>query len=504
VKSVVSEGVHVSVENVEKTYGGVHALAGVSVEIPRGQITALVGENGAGKSTLGKVISGATAPDSGSVCVDGETADFRHPRDALRHGLTMIAQELALMPARSVIDNVFLGIERDRGGVLQKREMRERYAALTARVGFELAPDRLVRHLRVGEQQQVEILRAIARDASLIVMDEPSATLNQAEAETLHRVIRSLRAQGTTIVYVSHFLEEVLRLADQLVVLRDGRVVQTDPANRCTTDSLVRAMVGRSVELTFPPKRPPPDGAPVALTATRLSDGRLVHNASLSVRRGEILGVAGLIGSGRTELARLLYGRSRPTDGRISVGSGPVRFRSPRGAMRAGVMMLPESRKELGLLMKRSVRENISVAHVQQVSRYGVIRPAQELSAVRAVAGLVGVPQDRLDQRVGDLSGGNQQKALFAKCLFRRPSVLVADEPTRGVDVGAKHGIYRLLAGLAAEGMAIILISSEVEEVLGLAHRILVMRAGRIVAEVDGEHATAADVMSPAIGVTRG
>jgi simple sugar transport system ATP-binding protein/ribose transport system ATP-binding protein len=476
---------HIELVGIGKRFGGVQALTDVSVTFERGQIHALVGENGAGKSTLGKIIAGVHRPDVGEMYVDGRHVDYRSPRDALNDGLTIIAQEPTLVPHRSVIDNVFLGIEPRRHGLINRRAMTRQYEDLVARAQLELPPNAYPRSLRVADQQKAEILRALARDVRLVVMDEPTSALTTDEVERLFEIARALRENGTTIIYVSHFLDEVLGLAETITVLRDGRHVRTAPASAETPQTLVQAMLGRSLELVFPAKSDLPADAPVVLSVRGLERGAAVRDVSFDVRAGEIVGLAGLIGSGRSEVARGIFGADRLDAGLIELDGKGVRIRSPRQAVRRRIAMLPEDRKTHGLLMLRSIVENITLPHLDQLTTAFTINRRKERRRARDLIERVDVRSKTGAARVSTLSGGNQQKVLFAKWLFRQPRVFIADEPTRGVDVGAKHAIYELIHSLAEDGMAIVLISSEHEELLGLAHRVLVMRAGKIVAEFD-------------------
>ncbi len=476
---------HVEARAISKRFGGVQALRGVELEIERGAIHALVGENGAGKSTLGKILAGVHKPDEGELWVNGRRVAYRSPRDALRDGITIITQEPTVVPHRSVQENVFLGVERGAAGVLDERRTARRFAALVEETGIELPGRRLARTLRVADQQKVEILRAIARDAKLFVMDEPTSALTTDEAERLFEVIRRLRDRGATVVYVSHFLPEVLRLADAVTVLRDGRLVRTAPTKDETPQRLVTAMLGRSLDLAFPPKVPAPKDAGVVLSVRGLSRPPALQDVSFEIRAGEIVGLAGLIGSGRSEVARAIFGADRATAGVIEVDGKPLSARSPRAAIRRGIAMLPEDRKRQGLLMLRSIVDNVTLPHLEEVSTAGVLSRRTERSRTSQLITQLDVRAKSNDASVNTLSGGNQQKVLFAKWLFRRPRVFIADEPTRGVDVGAKRAIYELIESLAAEGIAVLLISAEHQEVLGLAHRVLVMRGGRIVAEFD-------------------
>ena len=493
------QGTHVELADIGKSFGGVRALDQVRLKIGYGSIHALVGENGAGKSTLGKILAGVTTPDRGQLLIDGEPVTFRSPREAIIRGIVLIAQELSVAPALSVAENVFLGTEPRRAGFVARRALRRRYDELAATAGFELSGDLPGRTLRTADQQKVEILRALCRDARLIVMDEPTAALGRPDAERLHQVIRRLAAGGTTVVLVSHFLREVAELADQVTILRDGRLVRTAPAADETEETMLSSMLGRSLGTTFPPRRPVPAQAPVVLQARGLSAPG-VHDVSLDVRAGEIVGLAGLVGSGRSELARALCRAQRVTAGSVTTAGVPLTGSGPWAALRAGVAMIPESRKEQGLMLGRPIGENVSLASLARLSDLGLVRRRAERRAVTSALGQVGVRVPAQAAPVSTLSGGNQQKAMFARILLRGPRVLVADEPTRGVDVGAKRAIYELLTSLAADGLGVLFISSDAEEILGLAHRVLVMRAGRIAAEFRGEAMTEAAILGAAFG----
>jgi ABC-type sugar transport system ATPase subunit len=508
-----TKGTHVELADISKSFGGVRALDQISLKIAKGSIHALVGENGAGKSTLGKILAGVIAPDRGQLLIDDEPVTFRSPREAIIRGIVLIAQELSIAPALSVAENVFLGTEPRRAGFVARRALRRRYDELAATAGFELSGDLPGRGLRTADQQKVEILRALCRDARLIVMDEPTAALSRPDAQRLHQVIRRLAAGGTTVVLVSHFLREVAELADEVTILRDGRLVRTGPAADETEETMLSSMLGRSLGTTFPPRRPVAPDAPVVLEARGLSAPG-VHDVSLDVRAGEIVGLAGLVGSGRTELARALCRAQRVTVGTVTTAgerlTGPSAGRlgraslwpapGPSAALRAGLAMIPESRKEQGLLLGRPITENVSLASLARFSEAGLVRRRAERQAVAKALSQVGVRVSAQAAPVSTLSGGNQQKALFARILLRGPRVLVADEPTRGVDVGAKRAIYELLTWLAADGLGVLLISSDAEEILGLAHRVLVMRAGRIAAEFRGEAMTEAAILGAAFG----
>ncbi len=486
----------VELRQLGKQFGGVQALDDVSMTIETGTVHAVVGENGAGKSTLGKIIAGAIAPDTGDVLVDGDPVSFRSPRDALAYGVAAIAQELLVVPRLSVAENVFLGAEPRRVGWVQRATLRRRFEALAGEAGFVLPPDRPAGQLRTAEQQQIEILRALARDARLIVMDEPSAALSGPDTARLHEIIRSLAKSGKSVLLVSHFLGEVLELADTITVLRDGRLVSTEPASTQTEDSLIRAMLGRPLGAAFPAKTAPQANAPVAL-AVRDITAPGVTGASLEVHAGEIVGIAGLVGAGRSELARAIFGVDQ-RKGVVELAGKPLGSAAPLASLRAGVAMIPESRKDQGLLLGRSAVENVTLSSLDQFSRLGVVNRKAERDAAARILDRVEVKGGAYGAPVVSLSGGNQQKVLFARMLMCSPRVMIADEPTRGVDVGAKRAIYDLLVTLAADGMGVLLISSELEEILGLAHRVLVMRRGRIVAELAGEAMTESAILAAA------
>ncbi|MDA8297066.1 MAG: sugar ABC transporter ATP-binding protein [Actinomycetota bacterium] len=494
---VVPPAPHVELRGISKQFGGVRALRSVSLQIRAGTVHALVGENGAGKSTLGKVISGVLAPDSGEMQLSGTPVAFRSPRHALEHGVATIAQELAIVPELTAAENVFLGAEPRRAGYVRRRDLSERYHALCEHVGFAVPAHQLAGRLRTADQQKLEILRAVARDAALIIMDEPSAALTREETLHLHEAICSLRARGCTVVLVSHFLREVLELADAITVLRDGAVVRTSLASEESESTLIEAMLGRSLDGTFPPKSPPGADAPVRLAVEWLSAPG-VRDATFAVRAGEIVGLAGLVGAGRSELVHAIVGARRAHAGSVAIDGRRATRRSPRRMLREGVVMIPESRKEQGLLLERSVAENTALSTLASLSRLGLVRAGRERKVVTEVLAKVAVRPARPEAPAGALSGGNQQKLLFARALLCQPAVLIADEPTRGVDVGARRSIYDLVVELAGQGLGVLLVSSDVEEVLGLSHRVLVMRGGEIVRELDGMVATEHEVLEAA------
>ena len=494
---------HLRLLAIGKRFGGAEALRGVDLSIRRGSVHALVGENGAGKSTLGKIIAGVHRPDSGELWVDGAgPVHLDSPARALSLGITIIGQEPALEPRRSVAENVLLGMEPGRRWLLDRRRQRAACAEIARDAGFDDladAPGRMVGSLRAADRQKVEILRALARQASLIVMDEPTASLPTTDAGHLLEVVGHLRERGITVLYISHRLDEVLSVSEVVTVLRDGCVVSTSPIGEVTKERLVADMLGRAGDTAFPEKRLPPPERPAVLEVRGLARPPAVNGVDLRVHAGEIVGLAGLVGSGRTEIARLIYGADRPTAGRLTLDGRAVRFRSPREAIAAGVVMLPESRKAQGLVMLRSVKENVTLSHLESLSRGGFLARRQERWQARSATARLDVRAPSIDAPITALSGGNQQKVLFARSLLRPPRLLIVDEPTRGVDVGAKRSIYELIARLADEGMGVLLISSELDEVVGLSHRVLVIRGGLVAAEFRDGAISEADVLRAAL-----
>jgi simple sugar transport system ATP-binding protein/ribose transport system ATP-binding protein len=489
--------VHLELEDVSKHFGGVRALQGVTVAVQRGSVHALVGENGAGKSTLGRIVAGILVPDGGALLLDGAPVSFRSPREALDRGIAAMAQDPSIVPQLTVAENVFLGTEPRRGGFIRRRGLRRAYERLAASAGFELRGETPAGRLRTAEQQKIEILRALSRDATTIVMDEPTAALSAPETVQLHEIVRSLAAAGKTIILISHFLREVLELATVVTILRDGHVIRTAPTSDETEESLVLGMLGRPLTSAFPPKVHPPLDAPVLLSVKNLRAPG-VADASFEVRAGEIVGLAGLVGAGRTEVARAIFGAPPPTGGEVTVGRGIALGANPRKSLGAGVVMIPESRKDQGLIFGRSVIENVTLARLGDVSRAGVVRRRVERRVATEMLNRCAVRGASYAAPVRALSGGNQQKVLFARMMLCNPRVVLADEPTRGVDVGAKRAIYDFLIELAEQGLGVVLISSELEEILGLAHRVLVMRRGRIVAELEGEAMTESAILAAA------
>jgi len=492
--------VHVAVREVSKRFGNVHALNDVSVDFRRGRVHALVGENGAGKSTLGKIVAGLYTCSDGVIEIDGREASLGEPRKALAAGISMMQQEVSLAPQMTVLENVFMGEQGPLPLPRNQKARRARYEEIAPEIGMEIDPDRRVETLRIPEQQQVELMRAMARSSRLVVLDEPTASLSRPETLSLLNTVKRLRGRGVTIVFVSHALDDVLAVADDITVMRNGEVIRTAPAESETRESLIEGMLGGAGKTLFAEKTRPQEDAPVVLRASGLSREGVFSDIDLEVRAGEIVGIAGIVGSGRTEVMRAIAGADRLASGTVEVDGEQVRLRSPRDASRAGIALLPESRKDEGLLLNRSIRENVSLANLTSVKRAGVVQSRREKSLAAEAIERFDIRPASQGLDVGLLSGGNQQKVMFAKWLMRTPRVFIADEPTRGVDVGAKATIYELLRSLVEQGLGLLMVSSEIEEVIGLSHRVLVMRDGRIVEELTGDAISEKAILTAALG----
>ncbi len=480
-----------ALSNVSKAFPGVRALDGVSLTVEAGEIHALVGENGAGKSTLIKILGGAYVPDEGTVLLDGEPLPRGDPLAVARRGVRIIWQELALVPELTVAANVFLG--REQGGWrLARRDMERETQRVLDEIGADVRATGKVASLSVAERQMVEVARALHGEVRVLVLDEPTSSLPSADAARLLDIVRGLAKRGIGVVYVSHRLEEVFALADRITVLRDGRVTGSTPASQLDRAGLIRLMVGRDLADEFPRRTATP-GEPVLEVRGLASPGRIA-NVDLTVRRGEIVGLTGLVGSGRTSVGLALYG-AIPSRGTVRLDGRDVRIRSPSDALGAGVAYITEDRKAAGIFPALDVATNVTIATLPMFSRLGVLDRGRERAAATEAASDFDVRSTGLGQRAGTLSGGNQQKLLLARFLLEERKLLILDEPTRGVDVGAKSEIYALIDRLTKDGLGILFISSELPELLGMADRIVVMRDGRTVGELARGEATEVGIM---------
>jgi ribose transport system ATP-binding protein len=485
---------------IGKSYHHVQVLARVDLDVRPGQVVALIGENGAGKSTLASVIAGAIRPDAGGrMWWRGTPYAPSAPADALRAGIGLIHQELRLLPHLSIAENVFVGRLPMKNWRVDSRLMVEQAQRQLQRLGLDVPATRKVGSLRLAAQQQVEIAKALTSNARLLILDEPTAALGDEETRRLFEQIVSLKAEGVSFIYVSHRLSEIARIADRIVVLRDGQQVARYDTAQVPTSALVRDMVGRSVERLFPHIPEPPAEAGVALSVRRLTapDGRF-RNISFDIREGEVLGLAGLVGAGRTELVRAIAGVEPIESGEVVIRGKTIRMKSPGDAIREDLVLVPDDRKASGIILAHSVAENLTYNNFDQVAPDGWVRPARAAGFAGGLIrrlGIKGTP----DRLAGSLSGGNQQKAVIAKWIARTPKVIILDEPTRGIDVGARAAIYEVIAGLARSGMAVIVVSSDLEEVLGLSHRVMVMSRGEARGVLNRSEVDGAKVMELAV-----
>jgi ribose transport system ATP-binding protein len=492
-------GVHVQFLGLGKQYGTVQVLDDVRFDVQRGRVTALLGENGAGKSTLMKILAGTVPADSGKLCIDGKACRFRSSREAETCGVVLIHQEFNLAQDLTIAQNMFLGHELCKGWRLDHAAMNREAKRYLAMVGLDEAPTRPVRELIVAKRQLVEIAKALSRRARLLIMDEPTATLTPGETESLFRLIDELRASGVTIIYISHKLDEVERLADQVVVMRDGRFVAQQPAVGLGRKEMANLMVGREMSDLFPPRTTPVVTPAPLLSVRHLSVPGWVRDASFDVAAGEILGFAGLVGAGRTELFEGLLGLRQRSGGDVFIDGRSVSLRNPREAARAGITYLSEDRKGKGLHLELALRENLTLMALERYARPLLHRQAEQQALARAIDAF-GIRCRNPALPAASMSGGNQQKLALAKFLHPDPRLIVLDEPTRGVDVGAKSEIYHTIAALAREGRAVVVISSELLELIGLCHRVVVMRSGVVTATLHADELTEERLISHATG----
>lgn len=481
-------------KHITKTYPGVVALHDITLEVRRGEIHALIGENGAGKSTLIKTCTGAVVPDKGEIVVDGRSFPTMTPKLAEENGIAVIYQEFNLVGEMTVAENIFLGKAIRKGVLIDRKAMMDASAKIFRQLGINIDPAALIKDLTVGYQQIVEIAKAISQNAKILIMDEPSAPLTTAEVEYMFAMVDRLKEQGVTIIYISHRLEEIFRLSDRITVMRDGEKVKTLITADSDVGELVTLMVGREQTETYPPRQTVIKDE-VLMEARHLS-GNGLKDISFKVHRGEILGFAGLIGAGRTELAQLIFGAVPITEGKLFFKGQEIRPKSPRAAINHGIALVPEDRKRQGALLDIDIKGNISLAILPQISRMSVVNKRKERQIAEVYQKEIRIKTPSLEQKVKNLSGGNQQKVIVAKWLAAQPELIILDEPTRGIDVGAKYEIYKLINQLAENGKTILLISSELEEVMGMSDRIIVLSEGHLSGEVPKESFSQELIMS--------
>ncbi|WP_116102108.1 sugar ABC transporter ATP-binding protein [Amycolatopsis thermalba] len=487
------------VRGVTKSFGAVAAVQGVSFPLHSGEAHALVGENGAGKSTIVKMLAGVHRPDTGTLLVDGQPVEFSSPADAKAAGIAVIYQEPTLFPDLTVEENIVMGRHpRKRLGMIDRGAIRAEAEKLFARLGVRGEPGRPARGLSIADQQIVEIAKALSADARVLIMDEPTAALSLVEVERLFSVARNLRDEGAAIMFISHRFEEITELCQRVTIMRDGKHVSTDPMAGLTVDEMVRRMVGRELDALFPKQDVTP--GEVVLEVDGLTREGVFRDVSFQVRAGEIVAFAGLVGSGRSEVVQAVFGVDDRDAGTVKLRGKKLKPGSPRAAMAAGMALVPEDRRQQGLVMDLSIERNVTLPRSGALAKLGFLFGGSERKEALRWTGRLQTKYGRLGDAVGTLSGGNQQKVVLAKWLSMAPSVLIVDEPTRGIDVGTKAEVHRLMSSLAAEGVAVIMVSSELPEVLGMADRVLVMREGRIVAEIGRDDASEDSVMFAAMG----
>ncbi|MBN2981861.1 sugar ABC transporter ATP-binding protein [Cohnella algarum] len=487
-----------------KRFFGNTVLEDVSIACKRGTVLALVGENGAGKSTLMNILTGSLAPDGGTIAYKGQKVAFRNPQAAKRMGIAIVHQELSLLPELSVGENMLLGREPTRFGLIRHRKLHERAGEVLKEIGFEVDANRLVKDLSPAEKQMVEIAKAWLTRPSVLILDEPTSSLSKTETEGLFRMVRKLKAEGTSLILITHRMDEIFEICDEAVVLKDGRMTKTDKTSALTKNDLIQAMVGREITQTFPPRSAGAASGKPMLKLADVHDGGRLRGVSLEVPRGAIVGVGGLEGQGQRQLARGLFGIDPFAGGEIALDGETVKLRKPEEAIARGIAYIPDDRKLEGLVLPLSVRENMSMMNFGNIARRGIVSAAAERREVeRGIANLA-VKTSSMEQIVRSLSGGNQQKVIFAKWLYDDPKLLILHEPTRGIDIQSKVEIYRLLRELADRGVSILLFTSDMLELIGLSDRIYVMYEGTIAGAIAGEEATEEKIMTMSSGQAAG
>lgn len=493
----MNEKIILSLKNITKRYPGVTALDNVSLDIVQGEVHALVGENGAGKSTLIKTISGAIQPDEGEIIINGDTYKGMTPTTSRKAGVAIIYQEFTLVPVMSASENIFMGEFIRKGWVCDHKKMNEMTRALFKRLKVNIDPEVLIEDLTTGYQQIVEIAKAVSKNAKVLIMDEPSAPLANAEVDAMFEIVRMLKKEGVTIIYISHRMEEIFTISDRVSVMRDGKYIATRNTSETNKDELIKLMVGRELSETYP-QRPQNDNSTILSLHNLTGNG--VHNISFDVKKGEILGLAGLMGAGRTELAQLLFGYRPIISGEILYKDKALHIRCPSDAIQNGIALIPEDRKLLGLVLEMSIKENISMPLLKEISAKGVVKEHQENAIAKQYMDELKIKAASMNQMAQSLSGGNQQKVVLGKWLSTKPEILILDEPTRGIDVGAKQEIYKIMVDLVKQGKTIIMISSDMEELIGMSDRMVVLCRGQVSAIVEKDEFTQENILKKSEG----
>jgi len=485
----------ITLSNLNKSFAGTEALNNINVEFNSGEIHGLVGQNGAGKSTLGKIIGGTHNLSTGELIINKKKIYKWTPKLALDSGIAMIHQELALVPEMTVFNNIFLGIEKNKFGILENKNLKLFYD-LEKNIGFGLDPNVKVSTLRIADQQKVEIMRALARNAKVIIMDEPTSSLTNDEVKRLHLLMIKLQKQNYLIIYVSHFLESILSVCNKVTILRDGKLIRTNNIINENKTSLVEAMLGKSAEIAYPKRNNSKIVNPTKIMdVSNLKTETGVKNVSINIKEGEVVGLLGLVGSGRTETLRAIFGADKIIDGNITFLNQNIKLKTPKNAIKKGIVMIPEDRRKLGLVFSQNTKSNITITNLEKISDVNILNNTKEIKLVQKLINEVDIKPDTTEGNISYYSGGNQQKVLFAKWIFNSPKLILLDEPTRGVDVGAKRKIYELINKLAESGVGVLLVSSELEEVMGLADRAYLIKNGKTYDEIIPQNTLLDDVL---------
>lgn len=489
----------IEMQNIEKVFGTNQVLFDAGIDVVPGEVHVLMGENGAGKSTMMNILTGVHQKNGGSIKINGKESDFSGPKEAEENGISFIHQELNVLPDMTIEQNLFLNKEiRTKFGLMNEKEMRKQSAELLNRVGLTINPNTVLSSLSVGTQQLIEICKALMTNAEVIIMDEPTAALSDTESEKLFEIIKDLTSNGVSIIYISHRMEEVLRISDRITVMRDGRYIDTLYTKETSNAEIVRLMIGRELTEQFPDRYE--NIGDVRFEVKGLSDDHLLKDISFDVRSGEILGVSGLMGAGRSELMHAIFGDREITQGTLVIDNEKIDVNSPIEAMQHGIALVTEDRKSQGLLLDKSIRENITLANFDELSNRGFINEKMEKNVAESSSKMFNIKAQSIETKTGDLSGGNQQKAFIAKWVLTNPKVLILDEPTRGVDVGSKAEIYDIMNDLTKQGISIIMVSSDLPEIIGMSDRVAVMHEGKLQGIIDSNQATQENIMTLATG----